>query len=91
MSAPQKVGIDVLTSQNAALKNPRISVSTTKDTIILNGTVNSEAERKRAVAIVKQKNPKYKVEDHLKVTIVGKAAQATPSNQPAKKLPSKKH
>lgn len=80
LRASQKLGISVLTALNAALKNPRISVGTTQNAIILTGTVNSEAERKRAVAIAKQKGPKLKLEDHLKVE-AAKSAKPIVTNQ----------
>jgi hypothetical protein len=82
MSPSQKLGVSVLTALNTALKNPRISVGTTKNTIILNGTVNSEAERRRALAIAKQKGAKYKIEDHLKVAAT--PAKPLPVNKPVK-------
>lgn len=92
MSPSQKLGVNVLTELNKSLKNPRISVGTTQNSIILNGTIQSEAERKRAIAIAKQKGPKLKVEDHLKVEAAKPnkpAALNQPNNKPLNKPAAK--
>ena len=84
MNPSQKLGVSVLTALNSALKTPRISVGTAKDTIILNGTVANEAERQRAATIAKQKGPKHKIVNNLKIAAQPKkpvSAQKPAKNQ----------
>lgn len=70
MTVSQALGVNILKSINAApgMSGHKISVGTTKDTVILNGTVKSAAQKKSAETIARQKAKTAKIINKIEVS-----------------------
>lgn len=70
MTVSQKQGVDILRALNAAptLKGHKISVGTDSNTVMLNGKVQSAAQKKAAETIARQQAKGYKIVNNIEVS-----------------------